>query len=236
MNYGVVICSYNKLDYLRRTVEALSSIGRAAEYVLSDDGSTDGTLDWASSCGFFSKTVTTGENTGYRLCTVRNNGVSALSPEVDTVVLLDADCRPERSYFDGHDFAHSYYGSVISVGLTDNYDETGETILSYDHRRPWLSGKSVINVHWMSAYGGNMSFPLSIWKTVGGFDEGYNGAWGLEDADFVYMCSKHGVNAALSAKAVARHMRHPLTGTKEMRSGKGPNTAYFKKKHGFSPC
>jgi len=218
------------------TVDALSGMGRQDEYVLSDDGSTDGTPEWAAESCFFSKIVSTGENTGYRLCTVRNNGISALSSDVDTVILLDADCRPEPSYFEGHDTVYSSFGNVISVGITDNYTKDASSLISSDHRRPWLKGKDSIKISWMSAYGGNMSFPLAVWKNIGGFDEEYNGAWGLEDADFAYSCHKNGVFSILGAKSVVRHMQHPPTGTAEMRFGKGPNTEYFKKKHGFSPC
>jgi glycosyltransferase involved in cell wall biosynthesis len=237
VKYSVVVCSYNKLPYLKRTVESLLAIGGGHEYILSDDGSNDGTVEWASSSGFFTKIVSTGVNDGYRLCTVRNNGVMASSGDVTHVVLLDADCKPESTYFTGHDLVYSEcQPESISVGITDNYDEEGIKLIAGDHRSPWLHGKPYCNLHWLSAYGGNISFPMSVFKKVGGFDEKYNGAWGLEDADFVYMCAKQGSQIYLSSGARVRHMKHPPTGTPEMKSGRGPNTSKFKEKHGFSPC
>lgn len=236
MNYGIIICSYNKLSYLRKTMDALSKISSGIEIILSDDGSTDGTVEWANSNNLFNKIVSTEKNEGYRLCTVRNNGVKAVSSYVDTIIMLDADCMPEESYITGHNISYSISTDILSVGITDNYDEDGERLLGLDHRKSWLNGKDVEDVNWMSAYGGNISFPIKAWSDVGGFDEGYNGAWGLEDADFAYMCSKKGYKSVLSGKAVARHMRHPPTGTDDMKAGRGPNTKYFKDKHGFSPC
>jgi glycosyltransferase involved in cell wall biosynthesis len=236
MNYSIVICSFNKLSYLQRTVDAIIRIDNSIERILSDDCSTDGTLEWAEKSGLFAKIVTTGKHDGYRLCTVRNNGIKAVSDNTDAIVLLDADCMPENGYFIGHDLSYSQSNKSLSVGLTDNYDEMGINLISKDHRRPWLSGKDVGHVHWMSAYGGNISFPIQAWEAVGGFDEGYNGAWGLEDADFAYMCLNKGYKSVLSGKSVTRHMRHPPTGTPEMKAGRGPNTKYFREKHGFSPC
>jgi len=236
MMYSVVICSYNKLIYLKRVMKAITSIGRDIEFVLSDDGSTDGTVEWANASRLFSAISVNDSSGKYELCTVRNNGIHLASRE--RVVLLDADCAPEPSYFDGHDEIYGMFPGGISVGYTDYYDEVGNRLLHKDHRRGLLNKeeKPICPIEWMGAYGGNISFPKSLWNDLGGFDEIYNGAWGLEDADFAYMAHSRGVPINASMKCVARHMYHPPTGTLDMREGRGPNTLKFKNKHGFSPC
>lgn len=234
MIYSVVICSYNKLPYIKLVVGSLASIGGDHQYILSDDGSTDGTVEWAGESGFFSDIVAKERNEGYGLCAVRNSGIRLATNE--HVVLLDADCMPEKEYFDGHDEIFGEFPNSLSVGFTNFYDETGNNLLWPDHRSCWLSGQRSITMKWMDAYGGNISFPRRIWDEVGGFDESYDGAWGLEDADFAYMAVKKGAEIHASAKSRVRHLRHPVTGTVEMRAGRGPNTKKFIDKHGFSPC
>lgn len=234
MNYSVVICSYNKLEYLKRVVASLEAIGGPHEYILSDDCSTDGTLEWVENGGFFDKVVTMEEDLGYCLNTVRNQGIRAATNKF--VVLLDADCVPEKHYFEGHDRVFESGVRKLSVGFTNFYDEVGESMVMPDHRFNWLGEKDVCKIGWMSAYGGNMAISKKLWTEVGEFDESFNGAWGLDDAEFAYRV--HLVEAQIVGHRLScvRHLRHPHSGTEAMRSGRGPNTVKFKKKHGFSPC
>lgn len=235
MKYSVVICSYNKLEYLKRVVEGFRAIEDfdEHEYILSDDFSTDGTLEWADESGFFEHIVGMEDEGEYRLNTIRNQGILAASS--DFVVLLDADCVPQPRYFEGHDYVFELDQRRLSVGFTDFFNTEGTKAVNMDHRRPWLKGGNECKIGWMSAYGGNIAIPKKIWNEVGRFDEDFNGAWGLDDAEFAYRAHLAGVDIVMHRHAVVHHLRHPHTGTKQMRQGKGPNTKKFKKKHGFSP-
>jgi glycosyltransferase involved in cell wall biosynthesis len=236
MRYSVVICSYNKLEYLKLVMAALGRTGVECEVILSDDGSDDGTVEWARESDLFDVVLESERSTEYRLCSVRNKGISQATG--DYIILLDADCAPDADFFNGHEEVFALDPKGMSVGYTRLYDKTGTKIIREDHRRNWAkkSGKKVCSIRWMDAYGGNVAFPKSLWERVGGFDERYNGAWGLEDADFAYMIHKIGIGIRASLRTVVRHLEHPVTGTKEMRAGKGPNTKKFKDKHGFFPC
>ncbi len=235
-SYSVVICSYNKLEYLQKVVDALRKTSRKIETILSDDGSTDETIAWAKSSGFFTHIITSDKSDEYRLNTVRNSGINAASSQ--HVVLLDADCAPEPQFFSGHDAVFDKFPDGMSVGFTMYYDKSGKKLLREDHRRVSAKkrGEEINSIGWVDSYGGNIAFPKALWEKVGGFDERYNGAWGLEDADFAYMAIQGGSVINTNLKTVARHLEHPLTGTSKMRAGKGPNTKKFKDKHGFSPC
>jgi len=236
MKYSVVICSYNKLESLKLVAGALKATGVEYELVLSDDGSTDRTVEWARESDLFTRVIEGDRSDEYRLCTVRNSGIEAASGRY--IILLDADCVPNSDYFSGHDLAFDTYPNCISVGFTIPYDSSGTKKIANDQRQIWAkkAGTDICACGWMAAYGGNISFPKKLWEELGGFDERYNGAWGLEDADFAYMAHKKNVTIVTSSKTVARHLAHPRTGTAEMHSGKGPNTKKFKDKHGFYPC
>jgi glycosyltransferase involved in cell wall biosynthesis len=235
LRYSVVVCSYNKLKYLKKVAPAIKKHGGSrVELILSDDCSNDGTLEWAKTSGIFNRIVESEKDNGYCLNTIRNKGISKASE--NHVVLLDADCLPQASYFEGHDSAFGQGGRVISVGFTHRYDANGNNLRSLDHRWRWLRDKEFCGCGWISAYGGNIAFEKSLWSNLNGFDEDYNGAWGLEDADFVYRAEKQfKTKSILHRSTVVRHLEHPPTGSKEDRSGRGKNRQVFKDKHGFYP-
>lgn len=229
MEYSVVICSYNKVRHLKTVVESLRAIGGWKELILSDDHSGDGTLEWAA-CGVFTKMVLQPEHKDFCLNTVRNQGVAAA--RCSHVVLLDADCVPQPGYFEAHNKVFEMFGDCLSVGVTDCHDENGEAGISKDHRRGWLSGGGPVEISWHGAYGGNIAFPVALWKKVGKFDEAYNGCWGFEDLDFSFRANKLGYRCFMHEGALARHCRHPA------RHDNAPvnrNSRLFQVKNGFPP-
>jgi len=229
MEYGVVICSFNKIAYLRRVVEALCKIEGWKELILSDDHSDDGTLEWAMGSKKFTKIVMQPAHQEYCLNTVRNQGVAA--SRSSHVVILDADCIPQPNYFNGHNNMFERHGDCLSVGFTDSYNERGENILSEDHRKSYLAGKESNLMSGNVAYGGNIAFPVALWEKVGRFDQGYNGCWGFEDLDFAFRAWKLGFKIVGHRDALARHCLHPI------RKDNLPfnrNRSLFEKKNGIS--
>jgi glycosyltransferase involved in cell wall biosynthesis len=242
--YSVVVCNYNKLYYLQKIAPAIRELlkDRDGEMILVDDNSNDGSLEWAKESGLFDKIWQAEKDEEYCLNTIRNKGFDLA--EKDHVVLLDADCLPVKSYFDGHDSIfdqdkeddnYSKCKFCISVGFTDFFDKEGVHILNSDHRKQWLGGKDWCSMGWLAAYGGNICIERQLWKDIGGFSEEYNGSWGLEDADFSYRAEKVGARIKAHKLAAVKHLLHPLSGTKEDRSGRGKNREIFKRIHGFYP-
>jgi len=235
-SFGVVICSHNRLDYLKRTLEYFQDSkdvqDRDVQVVLADDKSTDGTIEWALHSGLFSGVFINPKGGSYCLNTIRNGGISMCSSEF--VILLDCDCKPVDGFILGHDAVFDRFPKAISVGFTDLYDETGTKILSQDLRRKGLKGESVGGIGWANAYGGNIAFPICLWKAIGGFDEKFDGAWGFEDLDFAYRAHHHGYKCVCHRQTVVRHMRHPIrkdaTASERV---KGRNIKLFEKKHGI---
>lgn len=229
MDYSVVICSFNKINSLKLVVDALKRIGGWKELILSDDHSDDGTLEWSGG-GVFSKVVVQPEHKDFRLNTVRNHGVAAARSS--HVVLLDADCIPQPGYFEGHNKVFEKHGRCLSVGLTDCYDEAGAGQVGRDHRWNWLAEKDIAEVTWHGAYGGNLAFPVELWKETGRFNTEYDGCWGFEDLDFSFRASKLGFKCYIHRSSLARHCRHMARADN---SPSNRNSRLFHSKHGFPP-
>jgi len=73
-DYSVVICSYNRLPYLQRTVQALKKTNHEFEVILSDDHSNDGTIEWAEKSNFFDNIYVKPNREEYCLCTIPKQG------------------------------------------------------------------------------------------------------------------------------------------------------------------
>jgi len=233
MQFSVVICSYNKLESIAIVAEEVRQQLPDGELILSDDFSSDGTPEWAKKSGLFDKIVLQRGDDGYCLNTIRNHGVEAA--KMQHVVLLDADCLPQKGYFDGHRFVFQTFGNCVSVGVTHQYDKLGKNMLLQDWRESSLKGKQSVDVGWRGSFGGNIAFPKSIWESVNGFDEGFNGAWGYEDLDFALRVQNLGIALKLSGQSVVRHLAHPLNAKAQASNLYNRNHRVFCDKHGFPP-
>ena len=228
--YSVVICSFNKLKTLQIVANKLKKLRPENELILTDDRSTDGTIEWAANSGLFSKIHVEDTQGNFRLNTIRNKGVELASNEY--VVILDADCVPNDSYFDGYDELFELYPQSAGAGITDRYDSKGIKIIENDTRWDLYNEEPIKETTWENFYGGNIAFPKSIWQTTK-FDEDYNGYWGFEDLDFAAMLSYKKVKLYLSFLSSARHLGHPKCKESVIAHNEnGRNINFFEKKHG----
>jgi len=230
--YSVVICSYNKLESLMIVLDRIRENERCLEIILVDDKSTDETMDWARDSNFFKHIYQRGQSGQYRLNGNRNIGISLAKHE--HIVLLDADCAPEKKYFEGHDRVFWHHPGVISVGMTDRYNSNGKFLQQKDPRRKdFKDGKPLVGINWSKAYGGNVCFTKALWNKIGGFDEGFDGAWGFEDLDF----SKRAANIKILCKShkfsTTRHLHHKVSELAKKGGSNGRNSNLFHKKHGI---
>jgi len=227
--YSVVVCSFNKLPYLKKVSERLKLLRPENELILTDDFSTDGTIEWAENSGIFSKIHVEKEPGSYRLNTIRNCGISLASNEY--VVLLDADCLPDNSYFNGYDEVFNLFPQSAAIGITEKYDSSGERIIHTDPRWVIYEGNKILKCGWEHFYGGNVAFPKKAWETYK-FDESYNGSWGFEDLDFGAGLNKNGICFYFSFLSSVRHLEHPICKQSvEANSGKCRNQEMLEKKY-----
>jgi len=228
---SVVIVNFNKNGYLQRVASQVKILAPDAELILSDDHSNDGSFGWAKESGLFDKIFRKENREEYCLCTVRNEGIKLASRKF--VVILDADCLPESSYFTSLCSAVDSVDNekFVIVGFTNHYSEDGRSFLLEDPRKVYLAGNKFCDIAYNDAFGGNVCFPVSLWSEVGGFDEEFNGYWGYEDLEFALRCNKHGAKLLAYDGVLVRHLQHPIRASIEQSVLKGRNHKLMLQKH-----
>lgn len=231
--YSVIVCSFNKFQYLNLIIPKIRKIRPESEIILSDDFSTDETRKWAETCGLIDKMYFESEPGNYRLNTIRNKGISLASNEY--IVLLDGDCLPEDTFFSGHDFVFNINPICISIGITRKFNSNGTEIRGDDSRIPRFSGQQFCRLDWSVCYGGNIAFPKSVWQKVGGFDQNFDGCWGFEDLDFAIRSERSGIPCFSCILSSVRHLEHPILKIAEdvLLRKTGKNIELFQRKHGI---
>ncbi len=206
MKFSVVIITYNKLKSLPKVLEAINS-PYVGELILCDDSSDDGTFEFAQESKRFTKLWRKEKHDKYALNTLRNKGVENCG--FDNIVILDGDCVPSVSLFEGHCHVLSSDDLVISIGFTHHFDGAGEKIQRADNRIQMLKDKDMGPLPWCECFGGNIAFSKKVYNIVGAFDENFNGYWGFDDIDFGYRAIKSGVKLIAHKKTIAKHLAHP---------------------------
>lgn len=229
--YSVVVCSFNKINSVKMVADKIKSLRPDCELILSDDFSTDGTIEWAKESGLFDKIHIQDSSGNYRLNTVRNCGINLASNKY--VIILDGDCVPEDSFFYAYDTVFSQYPDSVAIGITEKYDSEGKELRSFDPRWIFHTCEKIVETNWENFYGGNVAFPKHLWENDK-FDESYNGFWGFEDLDFSVRLYKKNVKFYLSFLSSVRHLEHPVSKNAEEAAFKeNRNRSYFEKKHGI---
>jgi glycosyltransferase involved in cell wall biosynthesis len=235
---SVVVTTYNKLPLLKRCIAAVARQCDTIDYelVLVDDGSDDGTKEWAANVeseypqlrGRFHYHWE--EDNGYRLAHVRNVGLSIASNDV--VVFLDADLIPAPGWLRGHLLPFSVAEDICVTGIYYNVDPTNLSLLPdveeleanrvrdrwrgkmEDWREKDIVDSDNLNhqTHmpvWYMVCGGNTSYHRGRLVDVGGFDPNFKG-WGAEDNDVAFRYYSNGNRILPSFAAVAYHQDHPF--------------------------
>jgi glycosyltransferase involved in cell wall biosynthesis len=93
-NFGIAIVTYNRVSRLRETIEHLrNKTSSSVQLIVSDDGSTDGTLDFLKGENI---PHIVGQNRG--VCWNKNRGLFFLANMIgcDAVILIEDDTRPNK--------------------------------------------------------------------------------------------------------------------------------------------
>ena len=215
-SFSIVIPSYNGLKRLEQNlpsiVRAAEKTARSYEIVISDDGSTDGTLEWLAKQYPAVRTVSSAANAGF--IAAANRGVAAASFEI--VMLLNNDVRPEEGCFilvfthfdDSETFAVTFKSLypdslLFREGAKSARFRFGFLKILHAERHfpaPLNDGR----IPSLYPVGGHCAIRKSMFKELGGFDDLFAPFY-WEDADLGWRGWKAGWKTVYEPAAVVVH-------------------------------
>lgn len=215
---AITICSASRLDHVRRQQRLLRAERVRRVLVWLDAGAPPPVPEFA---GAELVHVPPGRH-GLRLAVGRDRGAErALATGAGLLVFLDADCLPGPDLFARYRTAARVQPGALLCGpvtyLSEGVlpeDAGALPALTAPHAaRPAPPDGAVVpagpgdhRLFW------SLSFAVTpaTWRTVGGFDEAYEG-YGGEDTDFAYRARAAGVPLAWVGGAHAYHQHHPTS-------------------------
>ncbi len=203
MKISVVIPNWNGAEKLRKNLPQVIKIKLVDEVIVSDDGSTDNSLEILEKEFPQIKVVKRSKQGGFS--TNVNFGVS--NAIGDLILLLNSDAVAEVDCLEKV-LPHFKDGNVFSVGC--NVGGSWSWAKWHDgffwH---YMNEKKEDNAHqtlWGS--GGSMIFRKKVWDELEGFDESFNPFY-EEDVDLGYRATKRGYINIFEPKARVEHYKEP---------------------------
>ncbi len=205
---SVVVCTRNRVDRLRRCVQALASINTDYEWelVVVDNGSDDGTnaflISLPKQLGN-ARVITTFEPTR-GLGAARNKGIGQAHGNI--IAFTDDDCYVSEDYIDAmiSAFESPEIGFVGGRVLLYDQSDLGLTITD---RKDHLLLQPRTFIAPGTIQGANMAFRKAILNRIGGFDEnlGAGTNFACEDIDAVASSLWAGVSGAFDPRPTVYH-------------------------------
>jgi glycosyltransferase involved in cell wall biosynthesis len=233
MRYSFVLPTYNRKEYLKRSLQALNNLsgytGENYEAVVVDDGSSEETLEYIR-----------GVNHNYRLNYIylergedscrsrtRNYGISAARGKY--IAFIDNDIVVNSDYLQELDRYFSASDNLVIIGtrLDCPADMIGKTDIKdlraraageadpgiLDLRHLTLNSLSYnLPAHkypWMMTLTCNFAAPRKLLLEAEGFDENFK-KWGYEDIELGYRLHKAGARFVFNSRIEVFHQSHPL--------------------------
>lgn len=205
---SVVIPTWNEAESIAelvRKVQSQAGPGITVEVVVSDDGSTDGTVAAARSAGAVVVERPAGAPAG-NPAAARNRGASASSG--DPIVFLDADCTPADNWL-ATLLARHDAGEVIVGGSLDRPPGLSTTA-RLDYYCGWYHVHSRRPAGPVSNHPpGNLSIRRSAFFATSGFSERQPLAYAHEELVLQSQLARAGHPVWFEPRAVAYHHNRP---------------------------
>jgi GT2 family glycosyltransferase len=205
MRVSIVIPNWNGVYLMKKHLGNVVRSSPGAEVIVSDDMSTDGSVEYLQK-NFPTVTVVVRHKREGFAANV-NAGVSRATGDI--IVLLNTDVEPESGYLDPL-LAHFVDPEVFAVGCLEKSLESGKTVLRGRGIAHWEKGYYIhargevdrVETAWVS--GGSGAFRRSMWNKLGGMDTIYNPFY-WEDIDLSYRARKIGWKTVFETKSVVHH-------------------------------
>lgn len=205
MHVSVVIPNWNGAYLLEKHLQRVLRAAPGAEIIVTDDASTDGSLQYLKNK--FPTVITVERRKHKGFAANVNTGVARATGDI--VVLLNTDVEPEPGFL-APLLIHFTDPAVFAVGSLEKSVESGKIVLRgrglahwakgyYIHSRGEVDRKSTA---WVA--GGSGAFRKSMWQTLGGMDTLYNPFY-WEDIDVSYRARKAGWKTLFEPKSVVHH-------------------------------
>jgi GT2 family glycosyltransferase len=206
MTVSIVIPNWNGADKLRRNLPKVLKVDGVDEVIVSDDASTDNSLEIIRNEFPQVKLAIRERNGGFSSNV--NTGVRVAKG--DLVFLLNSDAVPEADCLTKI-LPHFKDLKVFSVGLNAGGGWTKATFKNgyFWHSQAGSKEIDLSNAHqtlWVS--GGSGVFRKSIWEELKGLDELFNPFY-EEDTDLGYRATKRGYINLWEPRAHVEHYQEP---------------------------
>lgn len=255
MKTSVVVCFYERVDFLENCLDSLKSAASDIhEVVIADDGSSEAAVARVKELATrypFPIVHAWHPRQGPRRSATRNDGIRAASG--DYIIFFDVDFailpNAIRSHIEAAKSGHFAAGRckytteeqckrILDEGPNDTllesiYSELADEPIEKEHRR-FVRYTSLYRFRLCNArritFGGHFSAFKKDIEAVNGYDENYVG-WGGEDIDFalrMVLSGCRGVSVIKSARIL--HMWHPREmGNKHWKEGANVDYLFRKK-------
>ena len=248
MKSTLLITTFNRGSLLKQNLERLTKLTLPDEVLIVDDGSSD---DTESICKSFSNTLPIkyiyNHNPKWSICSMaRNIGVKncigdviiTAEPEMifvtDVIKQLLEDFDNYSQHFISvgtiyHAQAKTPIHPLIAIDpkkiLSESVIDDYEIVRS----KPYTETGYVKTIDWIAMF-------IALYKKnwlmeLGGWDEGFEGAWGWDDVDLSTRLRQNGVNQFNDKSIVAIHQWHTHLPPNIQGNGSIANEKYMKDKN-----
>lgn len=202
---SIVIPNWNGKDLMAKHLRHVIECAPTAEIIVSDDASTDGSVEYLKKN--FPEVIIVEKDVQDGFAGNASAGVAVAHGDI--VFLLNTDVEPEKGFLEPL-LEHFKNPKVFAVGSMDRSPEQGKTILRgrgvaswrrgfYEHKRGEINASDTA---WVS--GGSGAFRKSYWDILGGMDALYNPFY-WEDIDMSYRAQSAGCKTIFEPKSVVNH-------------------------------
>lgn len=202
---SIIIPNWNGVYLMEKHLQSVIDAAPDAEIIVSDDKSTDGSVEYIKQN--FPQVIMVERRIHEGFASNVNAGVARATGEV--VILLNTDVEPEKGFIRPL-LAHFTDPDVFAVGCLEKSLEMGKTILRGRGLAHWAKGYFIhsrgevnkTDTAWVS--GGSGAFRRSLWNQLGGMDTLYNPFY-WEDIDLSYRARKAGWKTLFEPKSIVHH-------------------------------